>query len=400
MTVLSKRTRAIAATAAAFFAAIAVAACGGSSTASSAGAGGNHHGPFKVYLSMSYTGNTWQTEAANLVKAEAATPPYNKLVNLSVQVAGTSVPTQISNINNEVAAGANAIIVYPISPTALNPAIQAACARHVVVLAYDSLVTAPCAYNIHDNVTQMAQVGMKWLAQKMTAEHLKNLAILTGVAGTSANADYEEGVSSVLKHYPNINVVATAPGNWDQATIKTAFSGMLASHPNIQAVWGTLACNSVYQVLASQGKAQIPCAGSDSNSERALLLPKSEGGQNADDITVSALDYSGELALMDAVKVLQGHSVPHDTILPTIAVTKSNVKLGTNPAAGANVFRPGSVPVNMTDTFWSPLVNQGLQAQLTGKPDVVSSQPKPCSAVPGCVTQNALVFNKTYPGGN
>ena len=30
---------------------------------------------FKVYLSLSYSGNAWQSEAANIVKALAATPP-------------------------------------------------------------------------------------------------------------------------------------------------------------------------------------------------------------------------------------------------------------------------------------------------------------------------------------
>jgi ribose transport system substrate-binding protein len=30
---------------------------------------------FKIYLSLSYSGNDWQTEAANIVKALAATPP-------------------------------------------------------------------------------------------------------------------------------------------------------------------------------------------------------------------------------------------------------------------------------------------------------------------------------------
>ena len=32
---------------------------------------------FKVYLSLSYSGNAWQSEAANIVKALAATPPYD-----------------------------------------------------------------------------------------------------------------------------------------------------------------------------------------------------------------------------------------------------------------------------------------------------------------------------------
>src|SRR6478609_1847773 len=92
---------------------------------------------YKVYLSMSYVGNDWQTEAANMVKAMAATPALKDKVDLEVQVAGTDAQKQIQQINSMVQAGAKAIVVYPISPTALNRAIKNACSKGVVVVAYD-----------------------------------------------------------------------------------------------------------------------------------------------------------------------------------------------------------------------------------------------------------------------
>ena len=51
---------------------------------------------FKIYLSMSYSGNAWQTETSNLVKALAATPPYDKLVNLKVVISGIDPQAQAS----------------------------------------------------------------------------------------------------------------------------------------------------------------------------------------------------------------------------------------------------------------------------------------------------------------
>jgi len=44
---------------------------------------------FKIFLSLSYSGNAWQSEAANIVKALAETPPYNKLVDLKEVISGT-----------------------------------------------------------------------------------------------------------------------------------------------------------------------------------------------------------------------------------------------------------------------------------------------------------------------
>ena len=75
---------------------------------------------FKIFLSMSYIGNDWQAEAANMVKAMAAHKDFVDKVDLQVQVAGPNAQRQIQQINAMVQQGAQAIVVYPISPTALN----------------------------------------------------------------------------------------------------------------------------------------------------------------------------------------------------------------------------------------------------------------------------------------
>ena len=79
---------------------------------------------FKIFLSMSYIGNDWQAEAANMLKAMAASSTYKDKVDLEVQVAGPNAQRQIQQINAMVQAGAQAIVVYPISPTALNAAVK------------------------------------------------------------------------------------------------------------------------------------------------------------------------------------------------------------------------------------------------------------------------------------
>jgi ribose transport system substrate-binding protein len=78
----------------------------------------------KVFLSMSYIGNDWQAEAANMVKAMAAHKDFADKVDLQVQVAGPNAQRQIQQINAMVQSGAKAIVVYPISPTALNGVVK------------------------------------------------------------------------------------------------------------------------------------------------------------------------------------------------------------------------------------------------------------------------------------
>src|SRR4051794_22579262 len=106
-------------------------------------------GKYKIFLSMSYIGNDWQAEAANMVKAMAAHKSMADKVDLQVQVAGPNAQRQIQQINAMVQAGAQAIVVFPISPTALNQVVKSACDKGVIVFAYDAEITEPCAYNVH-----------------------------------------------------------------------------------------------------------------------------------------------------------------------------------------------------------------------------------------------------------
>src|ERR1700733_469743 len=103
---------------------------------------------FKVFLSMSYIGNDWQAEAANMVKAMAISKDMADKIDLQVQVSGPNAQRQTQQINAMVQAGAKAIVVYPISPTALNAAVKNACAKGVIIIAYDAAIEEPCAYNV------------------------------------------------------------------------------------------------------------------------------------------------------------------------------------------------------------------------------------------------------------
>src|SRR5512133_3900092 len=101
---------------------------------------------FKVFLSMSYIGNDWQAEAANMVKAMAAHKSMADKVDLQVQVAGPNAQRQIQQINAMVQAGADAIVIFPISPTALNQVVKNACDKGVKIFAYDGDISEPCAH--------------------------------------------------------------------------------------------------------------------------------------------------------------------------------------------------------------------------------------------------------------
>ncbi|MES1953839.1 sugar ABC transporter substrate-binding protein [Salinisphaera hydrothermalis] len=341
---------------------------------------------YNVYLSMSYIGNDWQSEAKNMVTAMSKY--YSDKVNFHVQVAGTNAQKQIQQINGMVQAGADAIIVYPISPNALNAVVRNACRRGVVVMAYDSEITEPCAHNVtidqHEAGTKTAQ----WLAD--TLDHKGNIVMVTGVPGTSVDKARTEAAMKVFKKYPNLHVIAKPNGMWSQAVARKVLSQVVATHgwDNIDGLWMQVGC---YTATSMQIEAGIPndklrpCAGEASNGHRVQMLA-SDAVKGASDtykpvglksISYGSPIYSGALAFKLALAKLEGkkQSLPHHIKLPLPLATSDEVKLCQTGsykelADGCNVFDPSRVPPGwFSDIYSKDTPEVGFQAALNAKPE-------------------------------
>ncbi|HVJ35967.1 MAG TPA: sugar ABC transporter substrate-binding protein [Terriglobia bacterium] len=336
----------------------------------------------KVFLSMSYVGNDWQAEAQNMISAMAKY--YGDQVDLKIQVAGPVAQRQIQQINAMVQAGAEAIIVYPISPTALNPAIKNACDKGVVVFAYDSYVTEPCAYNVVTDQAKLASTSAEWVAKAMN--YKGNLIFVTGVAGTSVDTARSEAAKAVFAKYPDIKIVAEPNGMWSQAVARKALTEVMStrSWDDIAGVWGATACVQSWSMQLEAGRTKlIPCGTEGSNGMRVMMLPKGsiEGATEpyapvgAPGISIESHTAAGAYALKLALKVLKGEKVDKKTVMPLDVVTPDNIKLCKDGSfaelkQGCNVFDPALVPSGWFSVIYSADTPEvGFQAALTGQPE-------------------------------
>jgi ribose transport system substrate-binding protein len=343
---------------------------------------------FKIFLSMSYIGNDWQAEAANMVKAMAAHKDFKNKVDLEVQVAGPNAQRQIQQINAMVQAGAKAIVVYPISPTALNAVVHNACAKGVVIIAYDAAITEPCAYNVTINQEEAGRVTAEWLVKKLDGKG--NIVVITGVPGTSVDTLRTKAAKEVFAKHPGIKIVAEAVGMWSQAVARTELSKILATHSwdQIDGLWMQVGCYTADSMQLEAGKKESelkPCAGEGSNGGRIQMLPAStkvEGANGtyrpmgAPRISYASPPYSGALALKLAVEKLEGKNIPKLTTLPLPIVTNDTIKLcheGTwaEMKAGCNAFLPSLVPNPgwFASIYSADTPEVGFQAALVGQPE-------------------------------
>jgi len=344
---------------------------------------------YKIFLSMSYIGNDWQAEAANMVKAMAASKDMADKVDLQVQVAGPNAQRQIQQINAMVQQGADAIVTFPISPTALNQVVKNACDKGVVVFAYDAEITEPCAYNIHIDQTEAGRVTAEWLADKLGGKG--NIVFLTGVPGTSVDTQRTAAAKEVFAKYPDIHIVAEAVGMWSQAVTRTELSKILATHnwDEIDGLWMQVGCYTANAMQLETGKKPedlLPCAGEGANGGRIQMLPigtEVEGASSpyaplgAPRISYASPPYSGGLALKLAVDKLDGKDVAKLTILPLPLVTNETIKLckegtWTEMKDGCNAFSPALVPNPgwFASIFSEQTPELGLNAALVGQPEL------------------------------
>lgn len=344
--------------------------------------------PYDIYLSMSYIGNDWQAEASNMVKALATSSDYADKVNLQVQVAGPNAQRQIQQINAMVQAGADAIVVYPISPTALNNVVKSACDRGVVVIAYDGEITEPCAYNVTINQAEAGRKTAEWLVEKLGGEG--DIIAVTGVPGTSVDTARTTAAMEVFDQHEGINVIGEAVGMWSQAVARTELNKLMATRnwSDIDGLWMQVGCYTANAMQIEAGIAPedvLPCAGEGSNGGRIQMLPAGtevEGASSpyipmgAPRISYAAPPYSGAMALKLAVDILDGKEVEKLTELPLPLVTNETVTLCETGSwdeqkAGCNAFQPGMVsnPGWFASIFAEDLPQLGLNAALVGQPE-------------------------------
>ncbi|WP_159715949.1 sugar ABC transporter substrate-binding protein [Geminicoccus flavidas] len=368
------------------FASLLAAGCviGAGGTAGDVAAAEKH----KIFLSMSYIGNDWQAEAANMIKAMAAHPSMRDKVDLQVQVAGPNAQRQIQQINSMVQAGADAIVVYPISPTALNQVVRAACGRGVTIIAYDAEITEPCAHNVTIDQEEAGRKTAEWLADKLGGKG--RIVAITGVPGTSVDTLRTEAAKEVFAKHPEIEIVAEAPGMWSQANARTELSKILATQKwaDIDGLWMQVGCftaNAMQIEAGMKPEDLLPCAGEGSNGGRIQALPAGtevEGANGAyapmgaQRISYASPPYSGALALKLAVQKLEGKEIPKLTTLPLPLYTSEEMKLceeGTwkEMSEGCNVFKPSIItnPGWFASIYSPDTPEVGLQAALVGQPE-------------------------------
>ena len=186
-------------------------------------------GAYKIALIQQH-----QTNAFQIAVTEGAQAKADELgVELSILSADQDAAKQISQIEQCVSEGYDAILFEPVDPDGLRDAAKAAADAGVVMINVVSTCTdwesagisaVACGDNVKAGENEMQHVAD-------LLEGKGNVAILTGPSSTTDSLDRLEGYRNILANYPEMTeVVAPADCEWDTAKAQATVESWLSAY--------------------------------------------------------------------------------------------------------------------------------------------------------------------------
>lgn len=286
--------------------------------------------PLKVYVSAGFDGNTWMDASLNLLKALVKTPELKDKVQIEIQSARGDAQVQLQQINAMVQAGADIILAWPMSPTALNRGLRQACQQGVTVFTWDADVSEDCVHHVGiDNVKAGTQPA-EWLAKELNGKG--KIIYMGGIPGTRADTLRSDGAKEVFAKFPDIEIVADVPSMYNPATARQRFAEIVAARgwDGVDGVFTQTGCDEFAKLQVEAGRTEFkPCAGNGSNGERILQLPKdtTPGALGIRGISMGSPPWAAPYALKLALKAHAGEEVAKLTEIPMPLVANEDMVL-------------------------------------------------------------------------
>ncbi|HUZ63343.1 MAG TPA: ABC transporter substrate-binding protein [Acetobacteraceae bacterium] len=300
-----------------------------------------------IALSNSYAGNGWRQQMLKMWGLAAKHAIAGGVIaKTKVVNSNNSAPQQASQISDLTLEGWKAIVIDAASPTALNGVIQQACTAHIVVVVFDSLATAPCAYKVAYNYTSMGETEADYVAKRLHGKG--NVLEVRGIAGTSVDTDIHGGIVKGFAKYPGIKLVGSVHGNWTQSIAQKEVAGLLPTLPKVDAVvtqggdgYGT------YQAFNSAGRPTPLIIMGNRQDELALWKKLADKPGGYQTISLSSAPGVSSIAFWVAQQVLAGAKVPKTVNVPLLVIHAGELD------GWLKVVPPGGVSTPLYGQKWT-----------------------------------------------
>jgi ribose transport system substrate-binding protein len=239
-----------------------------------------------------------------------------------------SVTKQIADVEDLLAKDIDLLMIRPENPEALSAIVETAYASGIpVVVTGRSIATDQYTTFVMLDDTDLgrhaAEYAVKLLTEKY-GEPMGKVVEIQGTAGAGSATARTNGINEVLDQYPNIEVVASQPANYQRAMGKTVMENILQAQSEIDLVISASGESLAGAMEAMEAVGRLDgtlIVGIDGYN--GLLKAIYEG------IAHYTVLYPAELgaeSVRVALKILEGEDVPKAWPMPIFEVTPDNVE--------------------------------------------------------------------------
>lgn len=232
---------------------------------------------------------------------------------------------QLSQVENFISQGMNAVVVVPVNTEATEP-INTACASAKLPLVYVNRLPG----NLPDDVVFVGSNSidagifqMEYIAKKLNGKG--NVVIMIGKLDNEAAIKRTEGVKEVAKKYPDIKIIMEQTANWSREEGMSLMENWLSTGKEINAVASNnddMALGAIKAIEAAGKLGKIVVGGVDATPD---ALAELEAGKL--DVTVFQ-DAAGQGggSIKAAFALAKGEKVENRVWIPFQLVTPENYK--------------------------------------------------------------------------
>lgn len=277
----------------------------------------------KIGVTIANFNDTFLTYMTDGMKEYAAT--LGSDVEVTYVDAKEDTATQLSQVENFISQGMNAIVVVPVDTAATDPITQAA-KDAKTSLVYVNRLPA----NLPDDVVFVGSNSidagifqMEYIAEKLGGKG--NVVIMMGKLDNEAAIQRTAGVEQVAAKYPDIKITKKDTANWSRPEGLTLMENWLSTGDQIDAVCSNnddMALGAIQAIEAAGLLGKIIVGGTDATPD--ALEAMAEGKL---DVTVFQ-DAAGQGggAIKAAVGLARGETVETRVWIPYVLVTPDNYK--------------------------------------------------------------------------
>jgi len=294
--------------------------------------------PYNIALSNSYIGNVWRNQMINMANIFVTRPDIQPLIsNFQVASSGEDPAAQISQMENMITSGAQAIIVNAITEEGLVPTVRRAREEGIVVVAFDNVIKYEDIVFVNEDQTEMGRRWAQWLVDQIG--DTGKVLMVNGVAGTSVDSDRQAGAKEVFGQHTGIQLIEIV-GKWDPGTAQSETKNVLATNKDITGVWCQGGTDGVVRAFQEAGLTVPPVAGEAENGFRKQMLSGAVNGYS-----IGQSPGLVAVSIRVALDLLQGNEVPSAISVPLPEAKNADLQPGVNvfPDAPDNFFTPVNI---------------------------------------------------------